>query len=86
LGKRVNVTFDLFAAGDYYLALGFPSRAFQFEGPIKADLGASYTLPVGEDRSWRFYGKVDNVFNRVYFESGFRTPQAQFVGGASYRF
>jgi vitamin B12 transporter len=86
LGKRVNVTFDLFAAGDYFLALGFPSRAFRFAGPIKADLGASYTLPVGEDRSWRFYGKVDNVFNRVYFESGFRTPQAQFVGGASYRF
>jgi vitamin B12 transporter len=86
LGKRVNVTFDLFAADDYFLALGFPSRAFQFNGPVKADLGASYTLPVGEDRSWRFYGKVDNVFDRVYFESGFRTPQAQFVGGASYRF
>lgn len=86
IGKRVNVTFDLFAAGDYFLALGFPSRAFQFAGPIKADFGASYTLPVGDDRSWRFYGKVDNVFNRVYFESGFRTPQAQFIGGASYRF
>lgn len=86
LGKRLNVTFDLFAAGDYFLALGFPSRAFQFAGPVKADLGASYTLPVSEDRSWRFYGKVDNVFNRVYFESGFRTPQAQFIGGASYRF
>ncbi len=86
IGKRVNVTFDVFAAGDYFLALGFPSRAFRFGGPVKADLGASYTLPVGDDRSWRFYGKVDNVFNRVYFESGFRTPSAQFVGGASYRF
>lgn len=86
IGKRVDVTFELFAASDYFLALGFPSRAFQFAGPLKADLGASYTLPVGDDRSWRFYGKVDNVFNRVYFESGFRTPQAQFIGGASYRF
>ncbi|MBI1763189.1 MAG: TonB-dependent receptor [Acidobacteria bacterium] len=86
VGKRMDVTFDLFAANRYFLALGFPSRAFQFDGPVKADLGASYTLPVGNDRSWRFYGKVDNVLNRVYFESGFRTPPAQFSGGASYRF
>ena len=86
IGKRVDVTFDLFAAGDYFVPFGFPSRAFVFDGPVKADLGASYTLPVGDDRAIRFYGKVDNVLNRTYFENGFRTPRAAFTGGMSYRF
>jgi iron complex outermembrane receptor protein len=86
IGKRVDVTFDLFAANEYFVPFGFPSRAYRFAGPVKGDLGASYTLPVGNDRSWRIYGKVDNVFNRVYFENGFRTPKATFVGGATYRF
>jgi vitamin B12 transporter len=86
LTRRLEATFELFAAGDYFVPLGFPSRAYQFAGPVKGDLGARYTLPVGGEHSLRFYGKVDNVFNRVYFENGFRTPRAMFVGGASYQF
>ncbi len=86
IGKRVDVTFDLFATSDYFVPLGFPSRAFQFDGPVKADLGASYTLPLANDHRVRFYGKVENVFNREYFESGFRTPKAMFIGGATYQF
>ena len=49
--------------------------AYRFRGLAKADLGASYTLPLGgEARSLRFFGYVDNLFDREYFESGFRTP------------
>lgn len=84
IGKRIDVTFDFFAASDYAVNFG---RLYLFNGPVKADLGASYTLPLnGERRSIRFYAKVDNVFDRKYFEGGFRTPGANFIGGATFRF
>jgi len=88
IARRVNVVFDLFAAGQYavpFFASG-GNRAFIFDGPVKADLGVSYTLPVSGDRHIRFYGKVDNVFDRTYFENGFRAPGAIFVGGLTFRF
>jgi outer membrane receptor protein involved in Fe transport len=36
--------------------------------------------------SMRFYGKVENIFDREYFESGFLTPGAVFTGGMGLRF
>lgn len=85
IGRRVDVTFDMFAASDY--VIGFSSRPFIFDGPVKADLGASYTLPLGDDRrALRFYGKVDNILDREYFENGFRAPGATFIGGTTFRF
>lgn len=84
IGQRVDVTFDLFAASDYGINFG---RLYIFDGPVKADLGASYTLPLNDDRrSLRFYGKVDNLFDRVNFEGGFRTPGATLIGGTTFRF
>lgn len=82
--RRLDVVFDLFAYGGYYFP--FSSRAFKFKGPIKADLGGSYTLPVSDRVSLRFYGKVENIFDREYFESGFRTPGAVVNGGMGLRF
>jgi len=77
-GRRVLINFDLSASSDYIGAIfdpvTFASRAYRFPGLVKADLGASYSLPLGEERSLRFFGYVDNLFDREYFESGFRTP------------
>jgi outer membrane receptor protein involved in Fe transport len=88
LGRRFDVTFDLSAISDY--SPSFPSPSFNtlyiFDGYVKADLGAGYTLPLDDRRSIRFHGKVDNVFDRSYFESGFRMPGAVFIGGATLRF
>ncbi len=76
-GRRVLVNFDLAASSDYLAPIldpnTFSSRAYRFRGLAKADLGGSYTLPFGESRSLRFFGYVDNLFDREYFESGFRT-------------
>ncbi|MGH9845366.1 MAG: TonB-dependent receptor, partial [Blastocatellia bacterium] len=82
--RRLDLVFDMFAYGSYYFP--FSSRAFKFSGPVKADLGASYTLPMNDRVNLRFYGKVENMFDREYFESGFRTPGAVFTGGMSLRF
>jgi len=77
-GHRFLINFDLSASSDYLGAIfdpkTFASRAYRFRGLAKADLGASYTVPLKESRSLRFFGYVDNLFDREYFESGFRTP------------
>lgn len=88
-GRRFLVNFDLSASSDYLGAIfnpvTFGSRAYRIGGIAKADLGASYTLPLaGESRSLRFFAYVDNLFDREYFESGFRTPGR--VGRAGARF
>jgi iron complex outermembrane receptor protein len=82
--RRLDVVFDMFAYGSYFFP--FSGRAFKFDGPVKADLGASYTVPMSDRVSMRFYGKVENIFDREYFESGFRTPGAVFTGGMGLRF
>lgn len=84
IGRRTDISFDMFAYGSYYSP--FSGRAFKFSGPAKADLGASYTLPINDKVSLRFIGKVDNLFDHEYFENGFRTPGVRFTGGSSLRF
>jgi len=82
--RRLDVVFDMFAYGSYFFP--FSGRAFKFSGPVKADLGLSYTLPISDRGSMRFYGKVENLFDREYSESGFRTPGAVFTSGMGLRF
>jgi outer membrane receptor protein involved in Fe transport len=90
-GRRVTVNFDFSASSNYLGAIfdpgSFTSRGFEFKGLAKADLGASYYLPLGDDkRQLRFFGYVDNLFDREYFESGFRTPGRTARAGASFNF
>jgi iron complex outermembrane receptor protein len=90
-GRRVLVNFDFSASSNYLGAVidptTFTSRGFRFKGLAKADLGASYSLPLGDDkRQLRFFGYVDNLFDREYFESGFRTPGRTGRAGASFIF
>ncbi|MCI0626413.1 MAG: TonB-dependent receptor [Acidobacteria bacterium] len=90
IGERVFVNFDLIVSSSY-LALvfdsnTFASRAFEFDGLAKADLGISYRLPLAENRSVRFFSKAENLFDRKYYESGYRTPGATAVGGIQFEF
>ena len=88
IGRRIDLTFDLSAVSDYSPL--FPSPSFDtlyiFDGYVKADLVGAYTLPIDDRFSLRFYGKVENVFDRAYTEGGFRAPGAYFIGGAAFRF
>ena len=89
-GRRVLVNLDLAASSDYLAPIfdpnTFANRAYRFRGIAKADLGGSYTLPLTESRSLRFFGYVDNLFGREYFESGFRTAGRTGRVGASLSF
>lgn len=90
-GRRLLVNFDFAASSNYLGAIfdpaTFASRGYRFKGLAKADLGASYSLPLGDDkRQIRFFGYVENLFDREYFESGFRTPGRTGRAGASFIF
>jgi iron complex outermembrane receptor protein len=90
VGRRIDVSFDLSAVSDYSPSFPTPTFAsdslYVFDGYVKADVVAGYTLPIDERLSLRLYGKVENVFDRAYTESGFRAPGAFFIGGAAFRF
>jgi hypothetical protein len=73
-GRSLDATFDIFAASDYLLNFG--TRAFSFEGPVKADVSVNYTHTLTDRTSLRLFTRIDNVLNRTYYEDGFRTPKA----------
>ncbi|HYY95419.1 MAG TPA: TonB-dependent receptor [Pyrinomonadaceae bacterium] len=89
-GRRVSAAFSLVATSDYLAPLfdntTFCSRAFRFAGQRRADLTASYTLPLSESRSLRFFGRVENLFDQQYYENGFRTPGINGRAGAALNF
>ena len=85
-GRRFDIAFDLFALSAYPLRLFGADERLLFAGPLKADAVFGYTVPIGEARSVKFYGKVENLLNRRYFESGFAAPGIWAVGGLQFRF
>lgn len=90
-GSRTLVNFDFVTASSYLSPVfqsvsPFGSAVLRFDGITKADLGASYTLPINEKRAVRFFGKVDNLTDRDNFENGFRNAGRTARGGAAFTF
>jgi vitamin B12 transporter len=92
VGPRFYLNFDLVASSDYLVGsifqndFPFANPVYRFDGPFKADLGASYTWPLAESRSVRLFGKVENLFDCDYYENGFRTPGVNARAGAAFSF
>ena len=87
IAERASVTFDLFVASDYSLSpFGGLGRHFIFTGPVKGDIVVRYDLLGRPDLGLDLYGKVENLFNDVYYEDGFLTPGAWAIGGLRFRY
>jgi len=88
VGKRVDLTFDLFRSGQYYLPFFAVNRTRVFLSPgfTKGDLVAGYRLWSRDRSNVRLYGKVENVFNQRWYENGWLVPQAWALVGLSYAF
>jgi hypothetical protein len=84
-GRKVFIPARVERVTNRYLAPVFP-RVYRFNKLIKADIGASYELPLTDRRALRFFGYVDNLSDHQNFESGFRTPGRAIRAGASLRF
>lgn len=90
IGSRLTINFDFWATSNYlapvFSSTTFATRIYRFDGARKADLGASYVLPVNERLSLRFFGRVENLFDYEFYESGFRTTGATGKGGVVLQF
>ncbi len=86
IGRRFDIAFDLFAASDYSRRFFGAAERLVFDGPLKADIVASYTLPLSDGLDARLYGQIENVFDREYYEDGFQTPGAWGRAGLEIRF
>ncbi len=88
LGDRLTFTTDLSYASAYPIPIfaGSGSRVFLFEGPLKLDAVASYRLTHWERGSLSLYGKVENILNRQFYESGFRNPKRWALAGLRLEF
>ena len=86
-GKHWEATLDFFGASSYWWQMfAGGNRPYLFPGPKKADLAVSYTRALGgsERRSMQWFTRIENVFNRTYFEDAFRTPKAWAVVGVKF--
>ena len=90
IGSRFMVNLDFLATSNYlapvFSSTTFATRIYRFDGARKADLGASYTLPVKEKFSLRFFGRIENLFDYEFYENGFRTTGATGKGGVVVQF
>ena len=82
--RAILASFNLNHTGQY-IAPVFPAN-LRFDGYTKADLFVSYERPLTERLVMTLFGGADNVFNRTYFENGFRAPRAVGRGGINLRF
>ncbi|HEX8476233.1 MAG TPA: TonB-dependent receptor [Pyrinomonadaceae bacterium] len=91
IGARIFFNFDLVATSDYLAGSIFDTRTFtnpvyRFDGHIRADLVGSYRLPLDDARALRFFGKLENIFDRENYENGFRTTRRTGTAGAALSF
>lgn len=88
LGKRNDVTLDLYQVSSYFnpLSAAGRSRAYQYPALTKIDVVVSRLIWAKETQALRCYGKVDNLLNREYYETGFRTPGITWIAGLRMNF
>jgi len=86
----INVNFNIYAVSKHNFTLFdpifFSEVLFSFKGYSKAGLTGSYTRNIGESKQMTLYVKVDNLFNQVIVDEGFRNPGAVGLGGIKFRF
>ena len=86
----LSIVFGTVLSSNYiapiYNSTTYTSQAFRFSGFRKGQLGANYRRPLGESRAVRFFVNVNNAFNQLYYESGYRTPNATAMSGVQFDF
>ena len=86
--NRLSLNFDFLATDSYIAPIFsntiFSTRVYRFKGARKADLTASYEIPLKDDKlRFRLFGTVENLFDYDYYENGFRTTGRTGRGGLS---
>jgi outer membrane receptor protein involved in Fe transport len=64
----------------------FRQANLRFSGFVKVDSFVNYQRPLNDRVTLTFFAGADNLFNRTYFENGFRAPGAIGRGGMTVKF
>ncbi|HKQ99543.1 MAG TPA: TonB-dependent receptor [Pyrinomonadaceae bacterium] len=89
--RALLVSFELNYTGSHISPvfendLPFRQANLRFRGYAKADAHLTYERALSEGVVLVLFGGADNIFDRNYFENGFRAPGVTGRGGASVRF
>ncbi len=89
--RALVVNFDLNHTGAHIAPVfenNFPFRLAEltFAGYTKADLFATFERRLSERVTSVLFGGAENLFNRRYFENGFRAPGIVGRGGVTFKF
>jgi len=83
-GKHIDGSFEFLGASDFLYQLN--RRTFVFSGPRQAVLSAGYSRAVSERLNMRFYTRINNLVDQIYYEDGFRTPRRWAIAGVTFSF
>jgi len=85
---KLLLTFDTIQSSSYLAPIygDVVTQTYRFGGLRKVNIGASYRIPLKEERYLRLFVRADNIFNQTYFESGFLTPGRTALGGLQIAF
>ena len=90
VGTHLSLHGVLVATSERYGTLydaSFAPRAYAYPGFATLNLGAAYTLPLAQGtRSLRLFGRLENAFDREYYDLGWRAPGAVLTAGAAFSF
>lgn len=88
VGEHLELAADVFARGSIYAGLftQLGTRAYEFPSRATADVGAAWVWKLDGSRRLRAHAKVDNLFDRTYYELGWLAPGATFVGGLTLQY
>lgn len=88
IGRRADVTVDLYRSSSHYISFFAVTRArpFILPGFTKADIVGGYKLWQSDSATLKGYVKIENFFNRPYYENGWQSSKAWAIAGLSYNF
>ena len=88
IGRRADVTVDLYRASSHYISFFAVnrSRPFVLPGYTKADIVGGYRIWSRDSATLKGYVKIENFFNKPYYENGWRSARAWAIAGLSYSF
>jgi iron complex outermembrane receptor protein len=89
-GRKVHISLDLLAASAHLGTLSdpvtFAARVFRFGGTQQANLAIAFAQPLEGRTHLRLFGRVENLFGTVRYESGFRTAGRYATAGVGITF
>ncbi len=88
IGRRAAIAMDLVGNSEIFgtFSAAGRARAFRYPGFTKADVSASFVLKRSDQGELKIHTRVENIFNRTYYDLGWLAPRTAFAAGLRFQF